>query len=108
MRGRLAIPVHDLEGRLIAYCGQTVSNETPELIFPNGFNPCEVIFNAHRVKGSEDGELILARDPLEVMPAHEAGITNVVSFLTGTIRAEQLDRLSSLMDTLCCEQLHIA
>ena len=61
MRGRLAIPIHDRDGKLLAYCGRTVKDESPTLTFPNGFDPAAVIFNAHRIGG---GELTLVRDPL--------------------------------------------
>jgi CHC2 zinc finger len=111
MRGRLAIPVHDQGGTLVAYCGQALAGESPALIFPNGFRPWELIFNAHRLtKTGQDGEgeIILARDPLEVMITWQNGIANAVSLLTEAIRPEQLEMLSGLMDRLKCEHLHIA
>ena len=49
MRGRLAIPIHDRAGTLLAYCGRAVKDESPSLIFPNGFDPRGAIFNAHRI-----------------------------------------------------------
>src|SRR5258708_5336518 len=60
MRGRLAIPIHDRAGTLLAYCGRTVNEESPSLIFPNGFDPRGAIFNAHRIV---EGDLFLVRDP---------------------------------------------
>src|SRR5581483_1673836 len=102
MRGRLAIPVHDRQGNLLAYCGRTVSDESPALIFPNGFDPGAAIFNAHRVAA---GELHLVRDPLQVLTAHEAGIDNVVAFLTETVSAQQLEMLAALMDEKHCESV---
>jgi DNA primase len=94
LRGRLAIPIHDREGTLLAYCGRTVKNESPTLTFPNGFDPHSVIFGAHKVQA---GELYLVRDPLQILTAYEAGVENVVAFLT-TITAQQLEQLASLMD----------
>jgi len=55
------IPVHDHSGTLLAYCGRTVKDESPALLFPNGFNPASAIFNAHRIT---KGELYLVRDPV--------------------------------------------
>src|ERR1035437_10503579 len=49
-RRRLAIPIHDRDGTLLAYCGRTVKNESPTLTFPHGFDPPSVIFGAHKVK----------------------------------------------------------
>jgi hypothetical protein len=61
MRGRLAIPIHDRAGKLLAYCGRAVKNESPVLSFPNGFDPAGVIFNSHRLV---TGELYIVRDPV--------------------------------------------
>lgn len=95
MRGRLAIPIHDRTGTLLAYCGRTVKGETPMLTFPNSFQAESVIFNAHRI---EQGDTIfVARDPLQVLLAFEHGVTNVVSFL-GDITVDALHVLALLMD----------
>ncbi|MGI9356599.1 MAG: CHC2 zinc finger domain-containing protein [Rhizobiaceae bacterium] len=111
MRGRLAIPIHDRSGVLIAYCGHAIAGESPGLTFPKGFRPSEVIFNAHRLANEGEGsemELILARDPLEVMVAWQNGVVDAVSFLTQTIQPPQLGLLSKLMNELECSQLHMA
>jgi hypothetical protein len=89
-------------GVLLAYCGQTVKDESPTLIFPNGFDPQSVIFNAHQLV---EADLILARNPLQVLTAHENGIGNVVAFLTDGVTAQQLEQLASLMDNLKCERV---
>lgn len=102
MRGRLAIPVHDRDGRLIAYCGR--SYEGNDLSFPKGFKPEEQIFNAHR---AAEGDLYLTRDPLEVLLAYENGVENVVSFLTDTIQPPQLEMLASLMDQRNCYSVEL-
>ena len=104
MRGRFAIPVHDRAGTLLAYCGRAVKDESPALLFPNGFDPRGIIFNAHRIS---EGDLFLVRDPLHVLTAHENGLENVVAFLTETISPQQLEQLASLMDERKCEQLEI-
>jgi DNA primase len=93
-RGRLALPVHDRDGNVVCYCGRTVKDESPALIFPNGIKPHDFIFNSHRIKS---GDLYLVRDPLQVLQAAENGVENVVAFLT-TITAQQLEMLASLMD----------
>jgi hypothetical protein len=57
---------------VIAYCGRALNaDQQPALIFPNGVTPSEHIFGADRVKA---GELVLVRDPLDVLKAHENGI----------------------------------
>jgi CHC2 zinc finger len=96
MRGRLAIPIftHD-GGRLLGYCGRAVRGETPALILPKDFAYFTVLLNAHRV---EAGDFVyVARDPLEMLQAHENGISNVVSFISA-VTAEYLAVLSHWMD----------
>lgn len=100
LRGRLAIPIHDRHGALLAYCGRAMKDESPTLIFPNGFHPGEVIFGAHLVRA---GQLYLVRDPLQVLKAFESGVDNVVAFLTDGMAAQQLEMLASLMDERHCE-----
>jgi DNA primase len=104
MRGRLAIPVHDRAGTLLAYCGRGVKNESPTLTFPNGFDPHSVIFNANR---AQEGELYLVRDPLQVLQAFESGVENVVAFLSDGISPQQFEMLSSLMDEHKCESAQL-
>jgi hypothetical protein len=104
MRGRFAIPIHDREGTLLAYCGRAVSREQqPALIFPNGFRPESVIFAAHRI---EPGPLTLVRDPLEVLVAFEGGVENVVAFLSD-ITPQSLEMLAGLMDEMKCETVEL-
>jgi hypothetical protein len=102
MRGKLAIPIHDGDGRLLAYCGR--SYEGTELSFPSGFEPEHHLFNANRI---EEGDLYLTRDPLEVLLAYENGVENVVSLLTATLSPRQLKLLASLMEERGCEHVEL-
>jgi hypothetical protein len=102
MRGRFAVPVHDPAGILLAYCGRAVKDESPLLLFPNGFDPRIAIFNANRIV---EGDLFLVRDPLQVLTAYESGIENIVAFLTENVTALQLEQLAALMDERKCEHL---
>jgi hypothetical protein len=104
MRGKLAIPIHSRDGTLLAYCGRTLKNESPTLIFPNGFDPHSVIFGAERI---QPGDLYVVRDPLQVLLAYEGGTENVVAFLTDGISAQQWEQLSSLMDEKRCDNSYL-
>jgi len=98
MRGRFAIPIHDQSGTLLAYCGHTLKNESPRLIFPNGFDSASVIFGAYRV---EEGPLFLVKEPLDLLVAFEHGVTNLVCFLA-EVTPQSLEMLASLMDQRKC------
>jgi DNA primase len=104
MRGRLAIPIHDWNGNLVAYCGRTVTRDSPTLIFPNGFRPEEHIFNANRIG---EGELVLMRDPIDVLLATQNGIDNAVCFLTETVTPHQLQILAAFMDSSGIEAIEL-
>lgn len=102
-RGRLALPVTARDGTVIGYCGRALTAEQqPMLIFPNGISPSEHIFGADHAK---EGELVLVRDPLDVLKAYEGGIENVVCFFTEAISSAQLQYLSVLMDEKHIEAL---
>ena len=104
MRGRFAIPIHDRQGTLVAYCGRAVSKEQqPILVFPNGFRPESFIFGAERIAA---GPLSLVRDPLDVLIAFESGVENVVAFLSD-ITPQSLEMLAALMDEKKCETVEL-
>ncbi len=105
MRGRLAIPIHDSDGQLVAYCGHAVGEgQEPKVIFPNGFDPVRYLFNAHRIG---EGELILTRSVLSPMKAFEAGIENTIAVLTETVSADELALIAELMRSRQCESIEL-
>jgi DNA primase len=89
MRGRLAIPIREESGVLVAYCGRAVRDEEPKLIFPKDYLPG--LFNLDRI---QEGTLYLTRDPLSVLSAYENGIENVAAFL-GEITPNLLGQLAN-------------
>jgi DNA primase len=96
VRGRLAIPLHDAAGTLVAYCGRRLRDDgSPLLTFHSSFDPRAVLFNANRI---EPAPLFLARDPLAVLCAFENGVTNVIAVLTDDISVGQLQILIALME----------
>lgn len=56
MRGRIAIPIHDEAGRLVAYAGRWAAKDVPKgrprYLLPRGFRKQRVLFNLHRVAGA--------------------------------------------------------
>ena len=104
MRGRFAVPVHSMDGTLLAYVGIAVAEEqSPKLLYPNGFDPHSVIFGANKVGA---GELYLVRSPLQVLTAAEQGMENVVAFLA-PITAQSLVMLASLCDEAKIETVEL-
>jgi DNA primase len=102
-RGRLAIALHDRDGNILGFAGRALGNEQPALTIPNGVNPQEIIFGGERV---EQGTLYLVRDVLDVLRAHENGVTNCVCFLA-EISCLQVEMLSALMATRHCDTVEL-
>ena len=96
LRGRVAVPIRDRAGVLLAYCGIAASNEqSPRFLFPSNFDPASAIFNADRIAA---GELNLLGNIVQVLEAFQNGVENTVCFLTEGVSAQQLEQLASLMD----------
>jgi hypothetical protein len=93
MRGRLAIPIHDSQGGLLAYYGLALEEDSNPS-FPKDFDPAMHIFNLHRCEGSH---VNLRRSPLDVMKAYEYGIENTICFLTSTIGRNNLLSCAEMM-----------
>jgi hypothetical protein len=48
MSGRIVIPIHSLEGALVAYVGRSIDAREPRYRFPTGFRKSHLLFNLHR------------------------------------------------------------
>ena len=80
LRGRVAVPIRDRAGILLAYCGiATTPEQSPRFLFPSNFDPATAIFNADRIA---EGELNLLANIVQVLEAFQNGIENTVCFLT--------------------------
>jgi DNA primase len=104
LRGKLALPVALSDGTVVAYVGRAVNDEPPLFTFTKEFDPKAYLFGADRVK---EGELMLMRDPLDVLRAYEGGVENCVAFLTDGVGIPQLEVLIGLMHEKRCESVSL-
>jgi DNA primase len=93
MKGRIAIPVHNENGELVAYGGRW-PGEPPEgegkYKLPAGFHKSLVVFNLHRVRAlAQTQSLILVEGFFDCMRLWQAGIHNVVGLMGSTLSPEQ-------------------
>lgn len=75
MKDRIAIPIHDEAGNLVAYVGRWPGDPPKgeeRYKLPAGFKKSEVLFNLHRVKGAE--EIVLVEGAFGVFRLHALGI----------------------------------
>lgn len=92
LKNRLAIPIHDACGRLVAYCGRALSGEGPRYRFPAGFAKSAVLFNYHRAaRLAETG--VVVEGFFDCMRVHQAGFPSVVALMGVVLSAHQIELL---------------
>ncbi len=101
MRGRIAIPIHDDEGQLVAYAGRSVDatggGETRYRL-PDGFKKSFVLFNLHRARERAADGLIVVEGFFDCFRLHQAGYPNVVALMGSQASDAQLDLLTAATD----------
>ena len=95
MKDRIAIPIHDDHGRLVAYCGRAITDEQIEnegkYKQPPNFVKSAVVYNLHR-QPQKANLFILVESFLSVFRLHEAGYPNTLS-LMGSVLSEIQEEL---------------
>lgn len=94
MQGRIAIPIHDDQGRLVAYCGRTLGADAPRYRFPAGFQKAQVLFNYHRARASSKSAVIVVEGFFDCMRVHQAGYPCVVALMGACLSTKQKDLLT--------------
>jgi DNA primase len=89
MRGRIAIPIHDHQGRLVAYCGRAMDGVSPRYRFPARFQKSQVLFNHHRARINDD-QVIVVEGFFDCMRVHQAGRGCVVALMGARLSAAQM------------------
>lgn len=97
MRDRLIVPIHDENGRLIAFSGRLVKDD-PQKKWPKYLNSQEnplfekneVLFNFHRCKADSHGKPILICEGfMDVIGAWQMGIENAVASMGVSISMKE-------------------
>jgi len=94
MTGRLAIPIHDEDGRLVAYCGRSVAGELPRYKFPAGFRKAAVLFNYHRAAAGCGRRVVVVEGFFDCMRVHQAGFVSVVALMGAALSPKQAELLA--------------
>ena len=93
MAGRIAIPIHNEQGELVAYAGRWPGdppNGEGKYKLPTGFHKSSVVYNLHRAKDhAKDQGLIVVEGFFDCMRLHQAGIRNVVALMGSSLSDEQ-------------------
>ena len=84
MAGRVAVPIHNERGELVAYAGRALKEgEEPRYKFPSGFEKAHVLYNLHSALPAveERGFLVLVEGFFGAFRLHEAGFPNVAALM---------------------------
>ena len=111
LKERIAIPLHDLTGKLVGYAGRVIDDETitednPKYRFPgrrkrkeviHEFRKSLLVYNAHALLGKLVDDLVVVEGFPSTWWLYQAGITNVVSTMGAACSKEQAEIIVSLV-----------
>jgi DNA primase len=93
MAERIAIPIHNAEGGVVAYAGRFPGDppaDTPKYKLPPGFRKSLELFNIDRaVKESADKPLVIVEGFFDCMKLHQHGCRRVVALMGCTMSTAQ-------------------
>jgi DNA primase len=99
LAGRIAIPIRNLAGELVAYAGRAVdeAQEKAEGKYklPANFSKLAVVYNLDRQLPGRD--LILVESFLSVWALHQAGYPNAVALMGSSLGEDQADQITALL-----------
>jgi DNA primase len=92
MADRIAIPIHNVKGEVVAYAGRFPVEEppegTPKYKLPPGFRKSQELFNLDRAI-KEQGPLVIVEGFFDAMKIHQHGWCRVVALMGATMSAAQ-------------------
>ena len=89
MSNRIAIPIHNADGRLVASCGRALHGDEPRYRFPSDFRKSHVVFNLHRASSTGARWIIVVEGFFDCMRVHQAGFPNVTALMGARLAPPQ-------------------
>lgn len=94
MAERIAIPIHNAKGEVVAYAGRFPVEEppegTPKYKLPQGFRKSQELFNIDRAMKEPAGmPLVIVEGFFDAMKLHQHGCKKVVALMGSTMSATQ-------------------
>ena len=92
LRGRIVFPIHDSEGRLVAYAGRSIEGPEPRYLFPPGFRQSRVVLNLHRRPSRRpDRGARSCEGFFDCLRVHQAGYDKVVALMGASVSDRQAE-----------------
>jgi DNA primase len=93
MAGRIVIPIHNVEGKIVAYAGRWPGeppDETPKYKLPSGFRKSAELFNLHRaIQAPGEQPLIIVEGFFDCIHLVECGYERTVALMGSTLSPVQ-------------------
>jgi DNA primase len=93
MAGRIAIPIHNADGEVVAYAGRTPEiplDGQPKYLFPRGFRKSQELFNCHRaITATTQESLVVVEGFFDCMKVWQAGFQRVVAIMGSALSEAQ-------------------
>ena len=93
MADRIAIPIHNVKGEVVAYAGRFVGEPpegTPKYKLPPGFRKSQELFNLDRaIKEPADKPLLIVEGFFDAMKIYDHGYRKVVALMGSTLSSVQ-------------------
>jgi len=93
MSGRVVIPIHNVEGKVVAYAGRWPGDppdDTPKYKLPAGFRKSMEVFNLHRAsEKADDQPLIVVEGFFDCMKLVQYGYDRTVALMGSTLSPVQ-------------------
>jgi len=98
MKGRIVIPIHNADGKLVAYAGRWPGDppeDTPKYKLPAGFRKSEELFNLHRALQADPGmPLVIVEGFFDCLHLCQNGIVRVVALMGSQLSQAQEELLA--------------
>lgn len=97
MKGRIVIPIHNADGKLVAYAGRWPGDppeDTPRYKLPAGFRKSEELFNIHRALQADPSlPLVIVEGFFDCLHLCQNGIVRVVALMGSQLSQAQEELL---------------
>lgn len=104
MKGRVAIPIHNERGELVAYAGRAVEPDLAKAEgkykLPSGFQKGHVVYNLHRALKYAGSGLVVVEGFFDCAKIWQADFGNVVALMGATMTEEQEELLANATNRL--------
>jgi DNA primase len=106
MAGRIAIPIHNPQGNVVAYAGRVPgepTDDTPKYKLPQGFRKSQELFNIDRaVKEPAEKPLVIVEGFFDVIKLHQNGWRKAVALMGSSMSAAQEELIRTHTDAKSC------